>query len=129
MLELPITITVADAIKCAIPLLNEHLRANNSKLRLKTLPNLYNCFVAKKTGRPKSDFPGKFLTSFQYSFISLAMDLSQLLAKSHVSLIVLVETADEALETEIDREKSKLSTTSTVHSQNEGKKLCFLPLT
>lgn len=62
MVELPRNCTVIEAIEKVIPYFNQEL-AMKSTYKLDLSPSLYDLYSAKKSGRPKSDYPG---TIFHY---------------------------------------------------------------
>ena len=61
-IELPLDITVQEAIEEALPLINQELM--NTTIRLDMDPSLYYLYVAKKNGHPKPDYPGNSVAVF-----------------------------------------------------------------
>ena len=57
-IELPHLEVVADAIKDIIPYFNQKLALDNSNYQLSTDPNSFELYIAKRSGYPKSDYPG-----------------------------------------------------------------------
>jgi hypothetical protein len=57
-IELPYLVTVNEAIKDIIPLINLKLTEENSNWRLTDDVRLYELYKSKKTGHAKTDYPG-----------------------------------------------------------------------
>ena len=58
IVELPHLETVLEGIRDIIPYFNEQLVQNGSNRALSLDPNLFELYKAKKSGRPKIDYPG-----------------------------------------------------------------------
>lgn len=58
LIEWPHVEIVIEAIRDVIPYINQRLAEDNSPYMLNSDPNLYEFFKAKKSGKPKLDYPG-----------------------------------------------------------------------
>jgi len=82
MVELPRNCTVIDAIEKILPYFNQEL-ATKSTYKLDLTADLYDLYSAKKSGRPKSDYP--------------ALDEDQNLNQTGLQLFTLVEKDSRAI--------------------------------
>jgi hypothetical protein len=63
-IELPYLVTVIEAIKDVIPLINQKLTDEKSNWRLTEDARYFELYKSKKTGHPKTDYPGNTSTLF-----------------------------------------------------------------
>lgn len=94
IIELPHTCSVLEAIEKVIPYFNQELE----HISLNLDPKLYELFFAKKSGLPKSDYPGKKEQFFpHFAECELALDESQNLNQTGIQCFTLVERNPTAL--------------------------------
>jgi len=77
LIEWPHVEIVIEAIRDVIPYINQRLAEENSPYILNSDPNMYEFFKAKKSGKPKLDYPG--------------LDMNQVLSMTGVVRLTLVE--------------------------------------
>lgn len=59
-IELPYLLTVIEAIRDVVPLINQKLEEEQSNYRLQEDPKFFELYKSKKTGHPKTDYPGTY---------------------------------------------------------------------
>ena len=69
IIELPHTATIKEGIRESLPIFNQKLTQDGSKVTFVEDFMLYNFYAAKKSGHPKSDYPG--LPIYSYSKINI----------------------------------------------------------